>query len=78
MSEGDPDLFGPYNANVVVYQYVGPFWSVRIAFNHVKFDRSAIQQSGIGLGVKIDRMGLASMHAGKVECLQGFVKIVGG
>ena len=54
--------------DVAVYQHVGPLWSVRVTFDHVKFDGSAIEQGGISLGVKIDRMGLAPMSTGKVEC----------
>jgi len=43
ISEGDPDLFGPYNADVLVHQHVGPLWSVRVTLDHVKFDRSTAQ-----------------------------------
>lgn len=72
MSEGDPDLFRPYNADVLVYHHVGPFWNVRITFGDIKLNGSAIQQGGITLGVEVDRMGLVSTHAGKVECPRGF------
>jgi len=67
ISEGDPDLFGPYNTDTLVYQYVGPLWSIRVAIDDVKSDGNAIQQGGICLGVKIDRVDLVPMNTGKVE-----------